>query len=67
MILGSAIWGSNVADILGGAQNRSIFVDLLPEEIPGTWGPSYDPTKIFGNDVFAKQKTTNGNFFDSEC
>ena len=59
--------GSNVADIFGGPQYRSIFVDLLPEEISGTWGPSYDPTKIFGNDVFAKQKTTNGNFFDSEC
>ena len=37
-----------------GAQHRSIFVDLFPEEISVTWGPPYDPTKIFGNDVFAK-------------
>ena len=45
MILGSAIWGSNVADIFGGPQYRSIFVDWLLGEISGTWGPPYDPKK----------------------
>ena len=62
MILGSSIWGVKCCRYFKGAQHRSIFVDLLPEEISGTGDPPTTLQKISKMLLFSIKKPQMGIF-----